>query len=61
MNKLELTWVFKNGHVWTNTFNTMEQVSDYVWSGALIDDPNVISVYLDTNHGDRIFYKGDQK
>lgn len=55
----ELIWIFKNGHVWRNWFKSMEAISDYVWNSDLIDDPNVISVYVDTINNDRIFYKGE--
>jgi hypothetical protein len=39
----------------------MESISNYVWGSDLIDDQNVICVFVDTPLGDRIFYKGDQK
>jgi hypothetical protein len=59
--KFELTWIFKNDHQWKNWFDSMESISNYVWGSDLIDDQNVICVFVDTPLGDRIFYKGDQK
>ena len=60
---IRLNWIFINDHAWFNDFPDMISASNYLWESDLPDNPQIKTIFFDTNPdhpgNDRIFIKGD--
>jgi hypothetical protein len=53
----QVTWIFRNGHEWSNTFSTEDQRSDFINRVGLVSHPDIDRVYIQLDNGPEIDLK----
>jgi len=51
MNTYSVTWIFRNGHQWSNTFATADERQGFVNRCGLVSHPDIDRVYTTDPEG----------
>jgi len=57
MNTYSVTWIFRNGHEWSNTFATADERQGFVNRVGLVSHPDIDRVYTTDPEGSQIDLK----
>ena len=56
-NLYSVTWIFRNGHEWRNTFANEDQRSNFINRVGLVSHPDIDRVYIQFDDGPKIDLK----
>jgi hypothetical protein len=57
MNTYSVTWIFRNGHEWSNTFATTDERMAFINRCGLVSHPDIDRVYTQFNKGEPVDLK----
>lgn len=43
-----LNWLFTNGHLWSNNFQSIDEAENYIYKCDLINNWSISKVWIDT-------------
>lgn len=56
-NHYSVTWIFRNGHQWSNTFFTKNERMAFINRCGLVSHPDIDRVYTTDKEGEQIDLK----